>query len=173
MRIILVQNFNKLGLVGDVINVKNGYGRNFLISKNYAIPATEINLKQLDKIKSENETKAKITYDLLQKSVDVLDGKFITFIKMSSDDGVLYGSIKNKDIVNELNKMLEKSNIKFKIDTHHLSSVNPIKSLGVYKININFSNNISSLIIINVARTELEGKINIEKFNNEANAMAS
>jgi len=164
MKVILIKN-SRIGSIGDVVEVAGGYARNFLLPNSYCIAATKDNLNKLESIKIDASNQTKIINNLITEVVSALNMKFITFIRMASDDGILYGSIKNKDIANELNLILKRVGVDFKIETHSIFLAEPIKSLGIYKVNIEFLNNISCTVMVNACRNELDGEANVTKFH--------
>ena len=147
MNIILLEKIKKLGNIGDEVNVKSGYARNFLVPNNKALYATPENRKYFEEkkteIKSQNENLIKKAKEKLKK----LSEQEVILIRAASDTGQLFGSVNTKDIVNSL---AEKniSILKNEIDLNK-----SIKYLTFEKITINLHPEVSCEITLNVARS--------------------
>lgn len=153
MEIILIQPVKKLGKIGDLVNVRNGFGRNWLIPQGLAHRATQRNKELIASQKQEYEEKnnnAKATAELLGQLVQ---NKEIIFVRQVATDGKLFGSVSNKDIAGELSKILSKD-----ISYSNISLEAPLKSLGLYKIEVNLHHDVTVNITVVVARTEPEGQ---------------
>lgn len=155
MQIILLQSVYNLGKVGDVVSVKDGYARNFLIPLKKALYATEGNKKYYEEVKGElnkteqqNKEKASI---LKQKA----DGTYVTIIERAGDDGFLYGSVNSSSIAKQLEKALKLEN--FDRKQIHLHS--PIKQLGIFEVEVSFHAEVISKLFVNVAQSEEEAKM--------------
>jgi len=131
MKVILTTNIKKLGKVGDLVNVKNGFARNFLFPEKMALRNTKINQEHFDKIKDEINTKENEKKEKAVKLVDNLRGIKIEFSKEADENNQLYGAVSKKEIQNFLNK----KNIVLQSDD--IKIIQPIKSLGEHKIEIN------------------------------------
>jgi large subunit ribosomal protein L9 len=130
MKIVLIEDIEKLGAVGDVVTVKAGYARNFLIPRNKAKPATASNLKFVETIKKKKEaqeTKKKEDALLL---ADKLSSISCTINMAAGEEDKLYGSV-TADIIS---KTLEPMG--FQIDKKHIVLEEPIKKLGVYQVEV-------------------------------------
>ena len=164
MKIILLKRIRGLGNVGEIVSVKDGYGRNYLIPKGIAVRATQENeervLAQKAQLEVQNAEALKTAAAVGKK----IDGKDITFIKQCGDDGRLYGSVSAKDIADEASKI---SGINI---THsHVFLSNPIKSLGIYEVEVELHADLVCNIIINVARSESEAKDAINEYKSGKN----
>ena len=153
MEIILLESLDKLGKIGDIVNVKDGFARNYLLPQKKALRANEENKKYYESIKkkiNENNQKlvdeAKITSDLLSK-------KEIIFIRQASDTGQLYGSVSPKDISN---KLLQEN---FNIPPSKINLSTPIKNLGIFDIIIKLHADVSIKVTLNVATSEENAKL--------------
>ena len=150
MNIILLEKIKKLGNIGDVVKVKSGYARNFLVPNKKALYATSENRKYFEEkktdIKSQND---KLIKDAKEK-LKTLSGQEVILIRAASDSGQLFGSVNTKDIVNSL---AEKniSILKNEIDLNK-----SIKNLTYEKVTINLHPEVSCEIILNVARSSEE-----------------
>ena len=98
MEVILLESFNKLGKIGDVVNVKDGFARNYLIPQKKALRANKENKDHFTKIKKELIEKNNKVIEEARESLKKISGEEIIFIRNASDNGQLYGSVSPKDI---------------------------------------------------------------------------
>ena len=153
MKVVLLERVQKLGQMGDIVDVKSGYARNFLLPFNKALRATEQNIQYYEKQKSILEAKNIENIKEAESLKAKINGISFTLIRSASDAGALYGSVSAKDImdvVTENGIVIAKNQINLE---------KPIKELGIYKIIVSLHPEISSEIIINVARTDEEAKL--------------
>jgi large subunit ribosomal protein L9 len=159
MEVILLERVEKLGAIGDVVTVKNGFARNFLLPRKKALRSNAANLKvfeaQKDHIVAENAAK-KVAAETEAKSVD---GKSVTLIRQSSNTGQLYGSVAVRDIVEAL-----------VADGAHVQKTQvvlnkPIKSIGLYEVNVALHPEVSVTIKVNVARSPEEAELQAQGVN--------
>ena len=155
MDIILLERVENLGNIGDIVTVKNGYARNFLLPNKKALRANAANKKVFEanrqQIEADNETKRKEA----EAASSSIDGKQIVLIRASSASGQLYGSVSVRDIVEALNAdgkstVVEKSMVILE---------KPIKSLGVFDVRIRLHPEVSVNIQANVARSDDEADL--------------
>ncbi len=104
MKVLLTQTIERTGIVGEVIDVSNGFARNFLLPKGLAVTPTEGNIKRLEVAKKEYEAKLKLIRDQKEKLVATLQGVEITIIRNANNEGHLFGSVSRRDIAEELQK---------------------------------------------------------------------
>ncbi len=150
MKIVLLENLRKLGSIGEIINVKRGYARNFLIPQKKALFASEKNLKEVEKIKADlnkkDQEKKKIAKDISEK----LKNKVYEIKKLITENKELYGSVKPT----EISKILkEKENIE--ISSSLIQPTKEIKSIGEFKVLLNLHSEIESFIKIKVIPEEI------------------
>lgn len=153
MEVILLEKVGKLGHLGDVVKVKDGYARNFLIPSKKAIRVTKSNLEMFEKQKADLEAKNEAARTSAQLIADKIKGKSFIVIRQAGDTGHLYGSVSTRDLANVLKE--NGANIdytKITIDT-------PIKELGIYEIKIALHPEVIEQVKINVARSEEEAKV--------------
>ena len=131
MRVILTTNIKKLGKIGDLVKVKDGYARNFLFPKKMALRENKRNLENYKKIKDEIHTKEKGKLDDAKKTIEQINKLSISFSKEADEKGQLYGSISKKELIN----YFFDKNIKVHSDDIKISQ--PIRSLGEHQIEIN------------------------------------
>jgi large subunit ribosomal protein L9 len=144
MKVILLKDVKKIGKVGDVANVADGYARNFLFAQGLAEQASEGSLKRVEKIKAEKNQEEKAKSEDLKKSADKLSGKKIT-ISAKAKGGKLFGSIDEGNIVEEIKKQLKIEVVKnsVKLDA-------PIKKVGEIEVEITFTDEIKSKLIVEI-----------------------
>ena len=131
MKVILTTNIKKLGKVGDLINVKNGFARNFLFPQKKALRNTKNNKEYFDKIRDEINAKEAKNKDNALKLLNNLKDLKIEFIKEADENNQLYGAVSKK----EIQKFLEEKNLRLLSDD--IKILQAIKSLGVHIIEIN------------------------------------
>ena len=150
MKVILLENFRKIGSIGEVIDVKRGFARNFLIANKKALYASKENIKEVEKIKNELSKK-----DLEKKKVakDIFDKiklKEYVIKKLSTENKELYGSVKPT----EISKIIkDKDNLE--IAPSMIQLMDDIKSLGEFKVNINLHSEVQAEIKIKVIPAEV------------------
>ena len=145
MKIVLLENLRKLGTIGEIIDVKRGYARNFLIPQKKALFASEENIKQVEKIKSDltkkDQDKKKSAKDIAEN----LKNKSYEIKKLVTENKELYGSVKPT----EISKILkERENIE--LSSSIIQPVNEIKSIGEFKVLLNLHSEIEVFIKIKV-----------------------
>ena len=149
MQIILLENIKNLGNIGDVLNVKRGYARNYLIKNNKALYASEKNINEVNKTKAElNKKDLEVKKDA-KKLFNLLNNKTFKVKKLVTENNELYGSVKPT----EISKIIfEKENIKVKPSQMDLET--GIKTVGMFKVNINLHAEIQVNILIQVEKLE-------------------
>ena len=153
MKIVLLERINKLGQMGDIIDVRSGYARNFLLPRKKALRATKENMNYFKEQKSILEAKNLENKKEAEGAKTKLDGKSFILIRSASDTGALYGSVSSKDI----NEIVSADGIE--ISKNQINLEKPIKELGIYKVSLSLHSDISSEIFINVARSADEAKL--------------
>ena len=149
MKIILLENIQKLGSIGEVISVKRGYARNFLIAKKKALFASKENIKEVDKLKSELSKKDLEKKKLAKEIYEKLKNKQFTIKKLSTENKELYGSVKPT----EISKLVhEKENVE--INPSNIQPTKEIKSLGEFKVEINLHSEVQTQITVKVIAQE-------------------
>ena len=131
MKIILTTNIKKLGKVGDLVNVKDGYARNFLLPQKKALRETEKNKKHFEKIKKDINKKENQKKDNALKIIEQLKKLKIEFSKESDEKDQLYGTVSKKEILN----FLVENNINIMSDD--IKIIEPIRSIGEHLVEIN------------------------------------
>jgi len=149
MKIILLENVRKIGSIGDVIDVKRGFARNFLISKKKALFASKENIQQVQKIKNDLNKKDQDKKKEAKRIGDLIQNKEFEIKKLSTENKELYGSVKPT----EISKILYEKE-KIEINPSLIQPVTEIKSLGIFKVNLNLHPEIQSKIRVKVINQE-------------------
>ena len=153
MEVILLENIKNLGKIGDVVNVKRGHGRNFLIKYGKALKASQENIDLVNKKKNELNEKNILLKKSAKKIYDLINKKIYKFSKMAKDNNELYGSIRPKEIA----KTLEDSD-KIEIKPSQIDLSKEISKIGSYEAKINLHAEIQAIIHIQVVKQEEENK---------------
>ena len=152
MKVILLEKIARLGNLGNVVDVKSGFARNFLLPQKKALRATEENLSVFEKqratLEKSNEASKKDAETVLEK----MNGQELVIIRQASDTGVLYGSVSTKDIASELVAK------KFSVVKSDVVLNHPIKDIGIYSVQIKLHPEVTATVKVNVSRTVEEAK---------------
>ena len=149
MKVILLENIKRIGMIGEIIDVKRGYARNFLIANKKALYASKENIAQVDKIKSELSKKDNEKKQEAKAIAESLNKKEFDIQKLCTETKELYGSVKPT----EISKLLEEKN-EIDIKPSMIQPVNEIKSLGKFKVKISLHSEVEAEITINVQSAE-------------------
>ena len=149
MRVILLENLKKIGSIGEVIDVKRGFARNFLIAKKKALYASKANIKEVGKIKSELSKKDNEKKHRAKKILESINKKEYLVKKLSTENNELYGSVKPTEISQLI---LEKT--KLEIKPSMIQPIKEIKSLGKFRVKISLHSEVDAEIIIIVTSAE-------------------
>ena len=149
MKVVLLENITKVGSIGEIIDVKRGYARNFLISKNKALFASKENIKEVEKKKIELSKKDQEKKKEAKNIQEKIQNKEYEIKKLSTENEELYGSVKPT----EISKILSERE-KIEINPSMIQPVKEIKSIGMYKVILNLHSQIQSQISIKVVPEE-------------------
>ncbi len=149
MKVILLENIRKIGSIGEVIDVKRGFARNYLIANKKALYASKENIKEVEKLKNDLNKKDLEKKKQAKQIFEKLKNKEYTIKKLSTENNELYGSVKPTEISKIIN---ENDNIEIKPSMIQL--IDDIKSLGIFKVNINLHSEIDIEIKIKVVAAE-------------------
>ena len=145
MKVILLENLRRIGSIGEIIDVKRGFARNFLISNKKALYASKENIAEVEKIKSELNKKDTEKKKEAQKISEQINNKEYEIKKLSTENKELYGSVKPT----EISKLILENN-KLDIKPSMIQPITEIKSIGKFKVKIILHSEVDSEIIINV-----------------------
>ncbi len=156
MQVILLERVAKLGQMGDVVNVKDGFARNYLLPQGKALRATPENIRRFEEQKAQLEARNLELRREAEAVAEKLDGKQFVIIRAAADTGALYGSVTARDIANA---MTEDG---FTVDRRQVTIDRPIKELGLHEITVRLHPEVEVTVVANVARNEEEAKIQSE-----------
>jgi len=159
MDVILLERIEKLGHIGDVVKVKNGYARNFLLPRGKALRANEANRKVFEanrtKIEADNEERRKGA----EKDAKTIDGASVKLIRQASNTGQLYGSVSARDLAEALEAQGHK------VAKNQIILDRPIKAIGVQEVRVALHPEVSVAIKVNVARSPEEAELQAQGVN--------
>jgi large subunit ribosomal protein L9 len=150
MQIILQEDVEKLGTRGQVVDVAEGYARNFLLPRKLAMPASAGNLKRLEKIRT---TLAKLTAterDAAQKVADALNTVVISLTRKAGENDHMFGSVTSADLAEELSKLGHT------VDKRKIQLAEPIRTLGEYQVPVKLYTDVTAEFKVVVAREEVK-----------------
>lgn len=171
MQVILLERVAKLGQMGDVVKVKDGFARNFLLPQGKAMRASDANIKAFDERKADLAAKNDETRADAQKAADKLDGQIFVIIRSASDAGALYGSVTPRDAADAANAE------GFAVERRQVVLTAPIKELGLHDVRVHLHPEVDATIRLNVARSTEEAELqasgkSIQELAAEADAAA-
>ena len=153
MDIILLERVAKLGAMGDVVSVKQGYARNFLLPQGKALRVNTANLARFEAEKAALEARNEETRKDAAAAAEKLDGQTFIVIRSASDSGALYGSVTTRDVADAAKAD------GFDIDRNGVVLQAPIKDLGLHDVTVNLHPEVSATITMNVARSNDEAQL--------------
>ena len=149
MKVILLENLKRIGSIGEVIDVKRGFARNFLIANKKALYASKENIKEVQKIKSELSKKDNEKKQEAKKISEKINKKEYSVKKLCTENKELYGSVKPT----EISKLIFE-NSKLEIKPSMIQPIKEIKSLGKFRVKISLHSEVDAEITINVTSAE-------------------
>ncbi len=149
MKVILLENLKRIGSIGEVIDVKRGFARNFLIANKKALYASKENIKEVEKIKADLSKKDNEKKKEASQIAEKINGKEYSVKKLSTENNELYGSVKPT----EISKLIKEEN-KIDIKPSMIQPVEEIKALGKFKVKISLHSEVDAEIKINVSAAD-------------------
>jgi len=149
MQIILLENIMKLGKIGDQVEVKNGYGRNYLLRQGKALRANKENVEFVNKKKVELNKKNEEVKNQFKTTASKIENKTLKLNKESKENGELYASIKPREVTNVFKTML-----KVEINPSQIELRQEITQIGKYKININLHAEVTASVNLQVDKID-------------------
>ena len=149
MKVILLENVKRIGTIGEVIDVKRGFARNFLIANKKALYASKENIKEVEKIKSELSKKDNEKKKQASLIAEKINGKEYSLKKLSTENKELYGSVKPT----EISKLIQEKN-QIDIKPSMIQPLEEIKSLGKFKVKISLHSEVDAEINISVSSAD-------------------
>ncbi|EJF78361.1 50S ribosomal protein L9 [Bartonella birtlesii] len=159
MDIILLERIPRLGQMGDIVSVKDGYARNFLLPQGKALRANEANKKHFEIQRAQLEARNLERKSEAQKVAEKLDGKSFIAVRSAGETGQLYGSVSTRDISEII------TSEGFSIGRNQVELNHPIKAIGLYTITLSLHPEVQISVIINVARSTSEAQRQAEGEN--------
>lgn len=153
MDIILLERVAKLGQMGDIVSVKEGYARNFLLPQGKALRANDANKARFDAEKAQLEARNLESKTEAEQLAEKLDGETFVVIRSASDGGALYGSVSTRDAAEAATEA------GFSLDRKQVSLAAPIKELGMHDVHVTLHPEVEAVITLNVARTTEEAEL--------------
>ena len=153
MQVILLERVAKLGQMGDVVKVKDGYARNFLLPQGKALRATEANIKGFEARKAQLEVQNLETKKEAEAVGAKLDGQAFVVIRSASDAGALYGSVTTRDVADAATAG------GFTVGRGQVVLDRPIKDLGLHTVSVSLHPEVAVKITLNVARSAEEAEL--------------
>jgi large subunit ribosomal protein L9 len=148
MQIILQEDIEKLGHRGDVVTVKPGYARNFLLPRKLAIEASAGNMEALERIRTSLAKKTATELEAAQKQAGLLNGVSLSFTRKTGENDQMFGSVTTADIAESLAAQ------GFKIDKRQVQLADPVKSLGEFPVTIKVFRDVTAQVTVHVAKEE-------------------
>jgi len=153
MQVILLERVAKLGQMGDIVSVKDGYARNYLLPQRKALWASDANVAQFEAEKAQLEARNLETKKEADAFADKIGGQQFVVIRQASDGGSLYGSVTTRDAADAATEA------GFTLDRGQVALLAPIKELGVHKVIVNLHPEVETTIELNVARSMEEAEL--------------
>jgi large subunit ribosomal protein L9 len=153
MQVILLERVAKLGQMGEVVTVKDGYARNFLLPQGKALRANDSNIKRFEAEKAQLEARNLETRKEAEAMAGKLDGQQFVVIRSASDSGALYGSVTTRDIADSATEA------GFSVDRKQVALNGPIKELGLHDVLVSLHPEVEVTIKVNVARSSEEAAL--------------
>ena len=153
MQVILLERVAKLGQMGEVVDVKPGYARNFLLPQGKALTASQANIAQFEAQKAQLEARNLETKKEAERLAEKLDGQTFIVIRSASDSGALYGSVSTRDAADAA------SEAGFSVDRKQVALAAPIKELGLHEVTVSLHPEVDATIKLNVARSQEEAEL--------------
>ena len=150
VKVILREDIPKLGSAGDIVSVRGGYARNYLLPRGFAYEATEANVRQLEEEKRRAEQRARREYLEARRRAAALEDMSLTFKARAGEESKLFGSITNADIADRLNEQ----GLDFEVDRRTIELEEPIKTLGVFSVPVRLHPDVRPEIKVWVVKQE-------------------
>ena len=152
MKVILLERVERLGALGEVVTVKDGFARNFLLPRSKALRATQANMKVFEGQRVEIENRNATARAAAEKAGQRLDGSAYVMIRQAGDSGQLYGSVSGRDIADAVNAEGGR------IDRSMVALDKPIKTLGVHPVKVRLHAEVTVTVSVNIARSPDEAE---------------
>lgn len=151
MKVILKEDLENLGEQGDVVDVKPGYARNFLLPRGLAYEASDANLERIERERQEAEERARRDYLEARRRASQLEDQVLVFSERASEEGKLFGSVTAADVADRLN---ERGDLDFEVDKRIVRLEEPLKTVGVANVEIELHGDVVVEVEVRVERDE-------------------
>jgi len=160
MNLILLERVEKLGMIGDVVTVKPGYARNFLLPQGKALRATEANKAEFEARRAQIEADNLQAKSEAEKVADKMEGIAMTVVRQASEAGMLYGSVSTRDVAEGAEAA------GFTVARNQVILDRPIKTLGLHDVEVKLHPEVKVTVRVNVAKSEDEALAQLEAADN-------
>ncbi|MGV8996912.1 MAG: 50S ribosomal protein L9 [Parvibaculaceae bacterium] len=150
MQVVLLERVEKLGQMGEIVQVKDGYARNFLLPRKKALRATKENMVRFEEQRAQLEARNLELRSEAEKVQAKIEGLTITVLRQAGDTGQLYGSVTTRDISDGV------TTSGFSVNRNQVALEHPIKNIGLHKVRVALHPEVTTIITVNVARTAEE-----------------
>jgi large subunit ribosomal protein L9 len=150
MKVILKEDMSNLGVAGDVVDVKAGYARNYLLPQGLAYMASAANVRRIEEERSQREERSRREYLEARRRASQLEGKKLVFRARAGEEGKLFGSVTNADVADRLNEQ----GLDFEIDRRWIHLEEPLKALGDFTVPVRLHGDVTVDVEVQVERAE-------------------
>ena len=150
MKVILKEEMSNLGMVGDVVEVKAGYGRNYLIPQGLASLASAGNIRRVEEERKSSDERSRREYLEARRRASQLEGASLVFQARASEEGKLFGSVTNADVADRL----KENGLDFELDRRWVLLEEPIKTLGEFQVSVRLQSDVTVAVEVRVERAE-------------------
>ena len=161
MEVILLERIERLGQMGDVVKVKDGYARNYLLPQKKALRSTKENMAYFESKRAELEARNLKLREEAEKAAEKIKTVSLSLVRQAAESGMLYGSVSARDIFEALRDM------NVKLERHQINMPQPIKNVGVYDVRIVLHPDVSETIKVTVARSGEEANKLAASYNSD------
>ncbi len=166
MEVILLERIERLGQMGDVVNVKNGYARNYLLPQKKALRKTKDNMAFFEAKRQEYEARNLKMKQEAEALAQKMDGLSVVIVRQAAETGQLYGSVTMRDICEAIR------DCGFHVERYQIDLNQPFKNLGIFDVRLSLHPDVVQTVRVNIARSEEEAKRATQKKEKEAKAEA-
>ncbi len=164
MEVILLERIERLGQMGDVVNVKNGYARNYLLPQKKALRKTKDNMAFFEAKRQEYEARNLKMKQEAEALAQKMDGLSVVIVRQAAETGQLYGSVTMRDICEAIREC------GFHVERYQIDLNQPFKNLGIFDVRLSLHPDVVQTVRVNIARSEEEAKRATQKKEKEAKA---
>lgn len=166
MEVILLERIERLGQMGDVVNVKNGYARNYLLPQKKALRKTKDNMAFFEAKRQEYEARNLKMKQEAEALAQKMDGLSVVIVRQAAETGQLYGSVTMRDICEAIREC------GFHVERYQINLNQPFKNLGIFDVRLSLHPDVVQTVRVNIARSEEEAKRATQKKEKEAKTEA-